>query len=278
MELTNWLKSRHESATFFIVTIFVTWIIWLPMLLIKNFGAHFPLLYDVLKTVGTFVPSVSGFIFAYTFGGKAELCGLFKSLLDIHIRPKWLLFIFFVLPGVSAVSCLIFFLLGNSLPPMQFTPWFIPVAFVYILVFMGPLGEEAGWRGFALKRLLRCSSPLKASVLLGVAWSIWHLPLFFIEGTTQNALTSFGIFPSLIGYFLYTVMISFLITLLYIMSSGSVLGSVLLHTMGNLSLGIVPLIFSVKGALILLLVLCVVTIFFIYKYRKFMFGTMYQKY
>jgi len=37
---------------------------------------------------------------------------------------------------------------GGTLPQMQFSPWFIPIAFVYILIFMGPLGEEAGWRGF----------------------------------------------------------------------------------------------------------------------------------
>jgi len=123
----------------------------------------------------------------------------------------------------------------------------------------------------ALKKMLRNLSPLKAAVLLGVIWSFWHLPLFFIKGTTQNALTSFGIIPAILGYFLYTVMISVLITLLYVMSNGSVFGSMLLHTVENLSLGVVPLIFSKNGAAIVLLTLCITVTVILYKYKKIMF-------
>ena len=189
----------------------------------------------------------------------------------MHISVKWLLFIFLVMPLVSAVSCLVFYFSVGTLPQMHFSPWFIPVAFVYILIFMGPLGEEAGWRGFALKKMLGYLSPLKAAVLLGITWSFWHLPLFFINGTTQNALTSFGSIPAILGYFLYTVMISVLITLLYIMSNGSVFGCILLHTVGNLSLGVVPIIFSKNGAVILILTLCITVTAIIYKFKKILF-------
>ncbi|NCB43294.1 MAG: CPBP family intramembrane metalloprotease [Clostridia bacterium] len=265
------LKSKHEVIVFFIATVLFTWLMWFPALLIQNYGVNLALPYNFFITVGTFVPSVAGFIFAYIFGGREEAYSLLKSLLNVHIRAKWLLFIFLVLPTVSAVSCLIFSLSGSTLPQMQFSPWFIPVAFAYILVFMGPLGEEAGWRGFALKKMLQNLSPIKASVLLGMVWSTWHLPLFFINGTTQNALNAFGVFPAIFGYFLYTIMISVLITLVYIMSNGSILSSILLHTVGNLSLGVVPLVFSINGAIIVLLTLCISVTAIIYKYKKIMF-------
>ncbi|HOF02932.1 MAG TPA: type II CAAX endopeptidase family protein [Atribacterota bacterium] len=263
-------KSKYEILVFFITTVLSTWIIWFPALLIQNSDASLALPYKFFIMIGTFVPSVVGFIFSYIFGGKEEVYSLFVSLLNVHIRVKWLLFVFLVLPGVSALSCLIFSLSGGTLPQMQFAPWFIPIAFAYIFIFMGPLGEEAGWRGFALKKMLQNLAPLKAAVPLGIVWSIWHLPLFFIKGTTQNALTAFGIVPAISGYFLYTAMISVLITLLYIMSNGSVLGSMLLHTAGNLSLGVVPLIFSKSGAVIVLLTLCIAVTAIIYKYRKIM--------
>lgn len=227
--------------------------------------------YDFFITAGTFVPSIAGFFFTYIFGGKADVFALIKSLINMRISVKCLLIVFLTLPTVSAVSCLIFYLSGGTLPQMQFAPWFIPVAFVYILIFMGPLGEEAGWRGFALKKMLEYSSPLKAALLIGIIWTIWHLPLFFINGTTQNALTSFGIIPAILGYALYTVMISDLMTLIYIMSNGSVFGSILLHTVGNLSLGVVPLILSKNGAVIELLTLCIAVTAVIYKYKKIMF-------
>ncbi len=271
MEQTNSLKLRHEVILFFITTILFTWLLWFPAFLIQNHGIPMKISYSFFITIGTFVPSIAGFFFTYICGGKAEVYSLLKSLLNMHIGVKWLLFIFLVLPIVSAVSCLVFYLSGGTLPQMQFSPWFIPIAFVYILIFMGPLGEEAGWRGFALKKMLENFSSLNAAVLLGIVWSFWHLPLFFINGTTQNALASFGIIPAILGYSLYTVMISVLITLLYIKSNGSVFGCILLHAVGNLSLGVVPLIFSINGAIILLLTLCITVAAIIYKYKNILF-------
>lgn len=271
MNIEDRFKAKKEVIVFYIITILFTWGLWFPALLIKNHGVYFPISFDLLITVGTFVPSIAGFVFAYIYGGKSEVYLLFKSLFNIRIPLKWLFFAFLFLPGVSAISCLIFKLSGDTLPQIQFAPQFLPIVFVYILILMGPLGEEAGWRGFALKRMLQNLSPIKASVLIGVIWSLWHLPLFFINGTTQNALTSFGILPALLGYFLYTTIISILITLLYINSNGSVFGSILLHTMGNLSLGFIPLIFLKKGAVILLLSLLAATVIIVYKFRKAFF-------
>ncbi|PKM73504.1 MAG: hypothetical protein CVU91_04245 [Firmicutes bacterium HGW-Firmicutes-16] len=268
---------KRELTVYFVATFAVSWLLWLPAFLIQNHGLFLPFSYDLFLKAGSFGPSVLGFILAYVFGGKAGLYSLFRSMLNNHIKPKWLFFAFLVLPGVSAVSFLIITLSGGSLPQLQFKPWFIPVAFAYILVFMGPLGEEAGWRGFTLKRIMRNFTPLMSAVLIGIVWSLWHLPLFFINGTTQNALTEFGLLPALFCYLLYTVMISILITLLYIKSNGSVLGSILFHTMGNLSLGFVPLIFSKSGAVVLLLVLCATSASFIYIYREAMLSKVGQK-
>ena len=50
-------------------------------------------------------------------------------------------------------------------------------SFLWYLLFGGPLNEEAGWRAFALVKLQRRLSPLMASVIIGVFWGLWHLPL-----------------------------------------------------------------------------------------------------
>ncbi len=263
-------EPRRELAAFFTAAFFVSWLLWFPALPVGNriFFAELP--HDFLLRAGSFGPSAAGLLLAYKFGGKTELRALLKSMWTIRIRPNWLLLLFLTMPGVSAVSCLIVFLSGGSLPEPQFSPWFVPVAFLYILVLMGPLGEEAGWRGFALKRMLTLFSPLKAAVLLGGIWSLWHLPLFFIEGTTQNLLAGFGFLPAFCCYLLYTVMISILITLFFVKSGGSVLAAILSHTMGNLSLGCMPLIFSKGGALLLLLVLGGACFGFVYLCRGVM--------
>jgi len=265
-------NSKQELTAFFAATFTVSWLLWLPALLIQNHNISLTISCDLFLRGGSFGPSVSGLILTYVFGGKAAFRSLFRSMLNIHIRLKWLLFTFFFLPFVLAVSCLIYWIIGGSLPQPQFAFWSVPIAFAYIFVFMGPLGEEGGWRGFALKRMLQNGTPMKSAVLLGVIWSLWHLPLFFIEGTTQNALAVFGLLPSFFCYLLYTVIISVLITLLFVMSGGSVLGSMLLHTIGNLSLGMMPLIFSKSGAIVFILVLSTLCTGFIYRYREIMFN------
>jgi membrane protease YdiL (CAAX protease family) len=264
-------RTKREIIVFFAAAFALSWLFWLPALAAQKSGLSVPVSREFLLRAGTFGPSATGLVLAYCFGGKGELRALLKSMLHIRIGLKWLLFAVFVLPGVSAISCLVFRLIGGELPEPPFAFWFIPLAFVYILVLMGPLGEEAGWRGFALGRLLRLASPMKSAVFLGAVWSLWHLPLFFIEGTTQNALAGFGFLPAFICYLLYTVMISVLITLLFVKSRGSVLGAMIFHAMGNLSLGVMPIVFTKSGAVILLLILAAVTAGVTYRYRKTMF-------
>ncbi|MCR3956652.1 MAG: CPBP family intramembrane metalloprotease [Gudongella sp.] len=266
MESRNQVKINRELRVFFLVTFAFTWILWILALLSANLGMNLWLSQGSYITLGIFVPSTAGIVCTYIFGGKAEAYGLIRSMTNIHMNIKWLLQVFLVLPGVSAVATLVYVILGNALPEVEFPPWFIPIVFVYILVLMGPLGEEAGWRGFALKRLLMYQTPIKASVILGMIWSIWHLPLFFIVGTTQNLLTEFGLIPVLFGYSVYTIMISILITVYYIKTDYNLFGAIILHTMGNLSLGFLPIIFTRIGAIILLVVLCIMAASIVYKY------------
>jgi len=264
-------NSKKEVMWFFIATFLLTWLFWLPALLMQNYDIPFPFSYDFFITSGIFVPSVLGIIFTFLTGGKRGLRLLFKSLLNFRIGFKWWLFVFLVLPSISMISCLLFSLFKGTLPQMQFPLLFIPVAFVYILVFMGPLGEEIGWRGFALQKMLLTLSPIRSALTLGLVWSTWHLPLFFINNTTQNALTDYGIVLAIVGYYIYTIMISILLTILFIKSAGSVLGSIFLHTVANMSLGVFPIILVQNGALITLVVLCVVTSAFVIRYKENMF-------
>lgn len=257
MKQTINLELKKEIRLFYIVTVCITWICWTPALLMKTFGMNLPLSADLLITVGTFVPSSVGILFTWRCGGSSDLRTLFKSMISLRLGRGWPLLL--ILPSVSAAAVLILHLAGYPLPAPQFEALFIPVAFVYILVFMGPLGEEAGWRGFALKRLLTIHLPLKAAIRLGFVWSAWHLPLFFIIGTTQHTLTSFGTLAALLAYTLYTVCISLLITLIYIRTEGSIAASILMHTAANFSLGYIPIIFFLKPAALLLGILCLTT-------------------
>jgi hypothetical protein len=95
----------------------------------------------------------------------------------------------------------------------------------------GPLGEEFGWRGFALPRLLDRHSPLGASLRLGLAHAAWHLPLFFIPGMPQ-AQVSFPLFA--VGVF----SIAIVDTALYLRTRANLFFAILVHLMANVCGGI----------------------------------------
>jgi membrane protease YdiL (CAAX protease family) len=95
----------------------------------------------------------------------------------------------------------------------------------------GPLGEEFGWRGFALPRLLQHRRPLAAALILGVIWWAWHLPTFFIPVLPQHQLS--------MPIFLVNILaLSVIMTWLYQRTRGDLLLMILVHVAANYCGGI----------------------------------------
>ncbi|GAA2581676.1 MULTISPECIES: CPBP family intramembrane glutamic endopeptidase [Streptomyces] len=63
-----------------------------------------------------------------------------------------------------------------------------PAAFFVGMLVSGPLSEEPGWRGTAYPRLRAKLGTFRVCLILGVVWAVWHLPLFFVDGTVQHDL------------------------------------------------------------------------------------------
>ena len=97
----------------------------------------------------------------------------------------------------------------------------------------GQAGEEIGWRGYALPRLAARFGLARGSVLLGVIWATWHLPLFFIPGTDTPG-------QSFTVYLLGVTPLSVAIAWLYWRTNGSLLLTMLMHAVINNTTGIVP--------------------------------------
>jgi hypothetical protein len=94
-------------------------------------------------------------------------------------------------------------------------------------------GEEIGWRGYALPRLTVQLGPRLASLLLGVIWALWHLPLFFIAGTTTTG-QSFAV------YLTSVIALSVALAWVYQRTGGSLLLVMLMHAAINNTKEIVP--------------------------------------
>jgi len=112
--------------------------------------------------------------------------------------------------------------------------WIVVVCFAHNLLLGGSLGEEIGWRGFLLPALLRRMGPLAASVVLGVVWGLWHLPIDLAVGFGLHGI------GAVVARVFFAVPLSVLFTWFFLRSGGSMLVALLLHTsinvMGDLGL------------------------------------------
>lgn len=99
---------------------------------------------------------------------------------------------------------------------------FQPISVFSVIVFVLVAGEEIGWRGFALPRLLPCFGPWGASVLLGILWAFWHLPLFFMPGMPQHGTPFFA-------FIFYTIALSVILTLIAMKTHESMILATLFH-------------------------------------------------
>jgi membrane protease YdiL (CAAX protease family) len=132
-----------------------------------------------------FGPLVTAFLLTYLDEGVRGLKILLKRGVYYRFRKIWYIPIFFLFPAMTGGALLLAVLSGETLPELSAlsNPFIIAVIFVYIFFLGGPFQEEWGWRGYALNRLQARWNTLVSSLILGVLWGAWHLPLFFIEGT-----------------------------------------------------------------------------------------------
>ena len=123
-------------------------------------------------------------------------------------------------------------LLGNPIGP--FDPGRLPLLLLAAIpaIFFGPLGEEFGWRGFALPRLQSRYSAFRSSIILGIMHTFWHTPLFFIGGVAYGTIGENGFVTVplslglvMIGTFIYTFVLN--------NTKGSMLMAILIHLSAN---------------------------------------------
>ena len=104
--------------------------------------------------------------------------------------------------------------------------YLIPILFIQILLLGGPLNEELGWRGFALPALLERINALSASLIIGLIWAVWHLPLFFAE------IPGYTSMPFL-SYLLNVISLSIIFTHVYQKGGHQLWLCILLHAIFN---------------------------------------------
>src|SRR5215217_7518732 len=221
------LVKRHPLITFFVLAYALAWIIESPLVFLRDTVTDTQGL--VLVMLASNVPSVLGIVLTAMVLGRGALRKLLGRLLIWRVNPLWYLVVILgpvaLAGGVVGLNTL----MGG--PALSLGMPILGVAFFLAFsIFPGSaLGEEIGWRGYALPRLQARRSALSASLILGVIWGFYHLPLYF----TGQAFRPPSLFaPFVIGI----IALSVILTWVYNSTGGSLLLVVLLHATVNLPL------------------------------------------
>jgi uncharacterized protein len=184
---------RHPVLSYYLMSCAFFWTVLLVFGAIVVGALHMdlsaqPWLLWVVTIIGSWMPSLSAAIVVRTTQGPEAVTRLFAGLVHFKLPVRWYLASLIPL-GVVALAVLGYRLSGGvpeGSTPLTFTVWF---NLLVINLLTGPTGEEPGWRGFLLPRLLDRYSPLKAGLASGLMWSFWHLMLWLVaSGYTGTTL------------------------------------------------------------------------------------------
>ena len=229
-------RSKWASPRlFFALAYGWSWLFWIPAALLGRYlGAP---VVTVLHYFGGAGPLLAAIGLAHFTQGRRGRRDFWRRVVDFgRIGGGWYGVILLTVPVLTGLALLPDVVSGGTLPRFETAARFLsrPFAIVPFALFMlvfGPLPEELGWRGCALDRLQAQYGAFGSSLVLGAAWSLWHLPLFFIPGTYQN-----GLGVGSLRFWLFVVDLvpkSVLYTWIYNNNRRSTLSAVLFHFMGN---------------------------------------------
>lgn len=218
------------------LTLGVTWLFGFLAVAIQ--GAVPRSLVLVLAYGGGLSPLLVTAGLAYWRHDRAYRRDFWQRLTDVRrIGPGWALVIFLFFPAKSVLAALLDVLQGGGGIALEGAarlldqPLLIVPTFVFWLLF-GPVPEEVGWRGYATDGLQARHSAVAGSLIVGTVWALWHMPLFFIEGTWQAEHLGFG--TRLFWLWMMAVVIeSILYTWIFNNTQRSTLSAILFHLVGN---------------------------------------------
>ena len=178
-------KEKSNLILFFILSVIISWLLWLPGVFVSlGILPSGPI--QILGNFAIFGPFISAFVLTSIKGEKGEVRRLFLSGWNFKFKRSWILVLF--LPLIIGGLTLLIVSLLEPMDRFQYAPpliMWIPNFFLYYFI-GGPFTEEYGWRGYALDRLQSKFNALVSSLILGLIWGLWHIPLFFISGTVQS--------------------------------------------------------------------------------------------
>jgi membrane protease YdiL (CAAX protease family) len=225
------MLARHPLVSYFVLAYGGAWAVWATFILSQD-GAGLlefraPLSYMATIALGIGLgPFLSSFVMSYVTAGDEGVRSHVRAISHWRVGFRWYGFVLVGIPLIMSLGTIVLPGVWESLEPLSASEIVAyPVFFLYpALLIGGPLGEEPGWRGFALPRLQQRVGPLAGSLILGPLWACWHMPIWFSGQWTVPSLLNIA------TYIGWLTAMTVIMTWVHNRTRGSVWMAILSHT------------------------------------------------
>lgn len=216
------MENKKETILFVLITFLITWSCWGTLAFTGMNATGSPLVL-ALYMLGGFAAGISALILPL-FTGKDRRREYYKRYFRFKVNPKWYIIPFAaVLPIVYCSYAVVAVFFSEAAEKLMIQPVYMFVPLFFGMIFGGGV-EEFGWRGIMVHNM-RKMNPWIIGLAVGLIWSVWHLPLFYIKGVSQYGTS----FPA---FLIMVLGLSFITTILYLQSQ-SVIPCLIFHAAWN---------------------------------------------
>jgi uncharacterized protein len=232
---------RSFPWSFILLTYGLSWTIWIagwlaagkPDDLLASSGMM------AAAYLGSFGPGLAALVLTARSGGRTAVIDWLRNF--VRFRCGWRAYAAAFLPFPIAVLLLTVAFgytpipgVGGGIPPILAYATIFPVSIfngvANVVLGAGPIGEEGGWRGYLLPRLLETRSELRSSLTIGIVWALWHLPVMAMFPAWRDGVDFWVYLPL---YVLSVMAVSCLITRVWVIGRGSLVPVIWLHGIFN---------------------------------------------
>jgi len=193
----NIVLKRLQLPLFFLMAFIISWAIWIPQAAATLGICKSAIsIESALNLIAVWGPGLAAIILSVLAKSKEGAKKLFRPIKYWRVGIHWYIFVLFYPISKWLVAYIIDTLLGQSYklgssPILSFfnlpeQAIMIPIAVVS--TFLNTLGEEVGWRGFALPKLQVKYTAFVSTIIIGLFWGFWHIPMWIAQGYMDLSL------------------------------------------------------------------------------------------
>ncbi len=242
-------QNNRSPWKFFLLTYAFSWLIWIPSVL-DGIGLDLPFnvagYSTVVVVIGAFAPLLAAITLVAMDEGWKGIKSFFGKAFDFHIKPVYMILALVLPLVIHLISHYLARAVGlevaNTLFPAELSvsPIILAIPYFFLMLLIGGGQEEFGWRGYAQEPLQEKIGVIPASLLIGVIWGIWHLPLWFMAGDMHSAY-------SFLAFVMMTTSISLIYAWLYNSSGKKLIVVLFFHAMNNTAAPLIPFLHGIEG-------------------------------